>query len=232
MAKKQWFCAIDVETTITDKVVDFGAVIHDRNGIIAVQCGILVRDIFGVDPLFYDRNASGIWSAGSIERRMNNYNAMLETGSRMLASVNAINIWLAKAIGKYNPTMYAYNLAFDDSKCRNTNIDLTGFSDRFCLWGAAVGNICNTKKYRQYILENHLFNNPTEKGNMTFSTTAEAVTAFLRGEYTDEPHTSVEDIIGYEMPTLVHIAKKKGWREKITPYAWSKFQVKDHYVAK
>lgn len=231
MAKKQFFIGIDTETTITDKVVDFGAVVHDREGNIYSQCGILVRDVFGVDDLFYDRNSSGIWTQASVSRRMDNYNTMLNTGSRMLASVNAINSWLAKAIGKYNPTMYAYNLAFDESKCRNTGIDLNGFSNRFCLWGAAVGNICNTKKYRQFVVDNHLFNTPTAKGNMTFSTTAESVTAYLRGEYTAEPHTSVEDIIGYEMPTLIHILKKKNWKNNIKPYSWQDFQVKNHYKA-
>ena len=66
---------------------------------------------------------------------------------------------------------------------------------------------------------------------MTFSTTAEAVTGYLRGEFTDEPHTSVEDIIGYEMPTLVHILKKKNWRDNIKPYNWRDHQVKDHFSA-
>lgn len=229
MAKKQYFIGIDTETTITDKVADFGAVIHDRHGNIAAQCGIMVKDIFGVDSLFYDLNASGIWAKASIDRRMANYNTMLESGSRMLASVNAINIWLTKAIGKYNPTLYAYNLPFDESKCRNSGIILNEFKDRFCLWGAAVGNICNTKGYKQFVLDNHLFNTPTEKGNMTFSTTAEAVTGYLRGQMTDEPHTSVEDIIGYEMPTLVHILKKKGWRDKAIAYNWRSHQVKDHF---
>lgn len=232
MAKKQWFIAIDVETTITDKVVDFGAVIHDRHGVIAQQCGILVRDIFGVDPLFYDRSSSGHWTQASIERRMGIYNNMLETGSRMLASVNAINTWLAKAIGKYNPTMYAYNLAFDEGKCRNTGIDLNGFSDRFCLWAAAVGNICHTKKYRQFCMDNHLFNNVTDKGNMTYSTNAENVTGYLNGQVMDEPHTSVEDIIGFELPIFQHIARKDKWREKATAYNWRNHQVKDHFVAK
>lgn len=229
MAKKQYFIGIDTETTITDKVADFGAVIHDRHGNIAAQCGIMVKDIFGADSLFYDLNASGIWAKASIDRRMANYNTMLESGARMLASVNAINIWLTKAIGKYNPTLYAYNLPFDESKCRNSGIILNEFKDRFCLWGAAVGNICNTKGYKQFVLDNHLFNTPTEKGNMTFSTTAEAVTGYLRGQMTDEPHTSVEDIIGYEMPTLVHILKKKGWRDKAIAYNWRSHQVKDHF---
>lgn len=232
MAKKQYFLVVDTETTITDKVVDFGAVIADRKGVIYAQCGVMVQNVFGVDDLFYDRNNAGIWSQASITRRMDNYTAMLTNGTRMLASVAAINRWLEKAAGKYDPELTAYNLAFDAAKCQNTAIDLNMFSKRFCLWGAAVGNICNTKAYRQFILDNHLFNNRTEKGNMTFSTTAEAVTGYLRGEMTDEPHTSLEDIIGYELPTLVHIAKKAKWREKITPYAWSAHQVKNHFGAK
>ena len=86
MAKKQWFCVVDVETSITDKVVDFGAVICDRNGEIATQCAVMVNTVFGIDDLFYDRNASGIWAQSSVNRRMENYNNMLNSGSRMLAT--------------------------------------------------------------------------------------------------------------------------------------------------
>lgn len=229
MAKKQWFCVVDVETSITDKVVDFGAVICDRNGEIATQCAVMVNTVFGIDDLFYDRNASGIWAQSSVNRRMENYNNMLNSGSRMLASVNAINRWLEKANGKYSPILTAYNLPFDTAKCANTDIDLTIFADRFDLWAAAVGNICNTKGFKQFVLNNHRFNNPTEKGNMTYKTDAETVTGYLSGNMTEEPHTSIEDIIGYEIPTLVHILKKKDWRKKITPYAWAQHQVKDHF---
>jgi hypothetical protein len=229
MAKKQYFLIIDTETSITDKVVDFGAVVCDRHGTIAAQCAVMVQSVFGVDSLFYDRNAPGIWSAANVSKRMDNYNAMLESGSRMLASVNAINRWLEKAAGKYDPELTAYNLAFDNSKCANTGIDLNMFSRRFCLWAASVGNICQSKAYREFVLRNHLFNTRTQHGNMTYSTTAEAVTGFLRGELTDEPHTSIEDIIGYELPTLVHILKKRDWREKLIAYNWKSFQVKDHF---
>jgi hypothetical protein len=97
---------------------------------------------------------------------------------------------------------------------------------------ASVGNICNTRAYREFVLTNHLFNARTEKGNMTFSTTAESVTGFLSGNLTDEPHTSLEDIIGYELPTLVHIAKKAKWREKITTYSWNAHQVNQHFKVK
>lgn len=232
MAKKQHFLIVDTETTITDKVADFGAVICDRQGNIVNQCAVMVNGVFGVDELFYDKNMSGIWSRASIDRRMGKYNNMLETGTRMLASVNAINRWLEKVNAKYNPTLTAYNIAFDNSKCANTGIDLSMFANRFCLWAAAVGNICNTKAYREFVLQNHLFNTRTEKGNMTFSTTAESVTGFLSGSMSDEPHTSLEDIVGYELPTLVHILKKRDWKDKIVPYSWNAHQVNQHFKAK
>ena len=232
MAKKQYFLILDTETSITDKVVDFAAVICDREGRIYNQCAILVNEVFGVDDLFYDKSADSIWSRNSLDRRMARYNTMLDSGIRSIASVNAINRWLDKAQEKYNPALTAYNLAFDNSKCSNTGIDLSMFQDKFCLWAAAVGNITHTKAYRQFCLDNHLFNNRTDRGNMTYSTTAESVTGFLRGELSDEPHTALEDIVGYELPTLVHILQKKQWRGKIVPYAWSKHQVNQHFVAK
>lgn len=232
LAAKQYFLIVDVETTISEKVADFGAVICDRQGNIYTQCAVLINGIFGADSLFFNQNANDIWSAASVKRRMDNYNQMLNTGSRMLASVSGVNRWLDKALTKYNPELTAYNLAFDMNKCRNTAIELDTFPKRFCLWAAAVGNICNTKAYKQFVLDNHLFNARTDKGNMTFSTTAENVTGFLTGNLTDEPHTSIEDIIGYELPTLVHIAKKAKWREKITPYSWNAHQVNQHFGVK
>jgi hypothetical protein len=231
MAKKQYFAILDTETSITDKVADFGIIVCDRNGNIYSQCAVLVNGIFGVDSLFFDVNASGIWAKTSVTRRMDKYNTMLENGTRMLASINAINRWLEKAAAKYNPTLTAYNLAFDRNKCENTGIDLNMFHERFCLWQAAVGNICNTKPYREFVLNNHLFNTPTEKGNMTFFTTAEAVTGYLTGQMTDEPHTSIEDVIGYELPILQHILKKKDWKNRVIPYDWNKHQVKNHFKA-
>lgn len=229
---KNYYIIVDTETTITDKVIDFGAVVCDTKGNIVAQCAVIISGIFGVDDLFYDTKSDGIWAKKSITRRMDNYNAMLNNGARMMASVNAVNRWLEKVAAKYNPTLTAYNLAFDATKCQNTGIDLNMFNNRFCLWQAAVGNICNTKAYRQFIIQNHLFNNKTVHGNMTFSTTAESVTGYLANNMTDEPHTALEDIIGYELPTLVYILKRKGWKNKIIPYNWKAHQVKDYFVAR
>jgi hypothetical protein len=232
MAKKQFFAILDTETTINNTVADFAIIIVDREGNIHNQCAVMVAGHYGAMELFHDKAANDIWGYGGLEKRNARYIEMLNNGSRMVASVNAINTWINRAIGKYNPTLTAYNLAFDTDKCANTGIDLSGFANRFCLWQAAVGNIAETKKYRQFVLENHAFNKVTSSGNMTFSTTAETVCGFIRGEYLDEPHTALEDARDFELPILVNILKKKNWKAKITPYNWRNFQVKNGFTAK
>lgn len=232
MAKKQFFAILDTETTMENTVADFAIIICDRNGIIHNQCAVLVNGHYGTYELFHDKHANDIWGYGGLEKRKQNYVKMLDKGTRMLASVQAINKWINQAIGKYNPSLTAYNLAFDKDKCKNTGIDISGFSNEFCLWQAAIGNICDNKKYRQFILENHLFNKPTDKGNMTFSTTAESVCGYIGGEFKIEPHTALEDARDFEMPILQAIVNKSKWREKMVPYNWNAFQVKNHFTAK
>jgi hypothetical protein len=232
MAKKQFFLIADSETTIKDTVADFGAVICDRKGVIHKQIGVMVHGHFDVYDLFYDNSAGNLWNRAGMEKRKANYMKMLNDGSRMLASVEAINKWINQAIGLYNPILTAYNLPFDLDKCKNTGIDLSGFSDKFCLWAAANGIICHTKAYRQFVMDNHLFNAPTELGNMTFKTNAESVAGFLTGQYAIEPHTALEDARDFELPILKKVVMTKGWREKTVSYDWRKHQVKDHFTAK
>lgn len=223
---------LDTETTMENTVADFGAIICDRNGIIHNQCAVLVNGHYGTFELFHDKAANDIWGYDGLIKRKQAYHNMLNSGSRMLASVNAINKWIQLAIGKYNPELTAYNLAFDKDKCNKTGIDITGFKSEFCLWQASVGNICNKKQYRQFILDNHRFNNVTKFGNMTFNTGAETVCGFIKGVMADEPHTAIEDARDYELPILVEILKKKNWRNNITPFNWRNFQVRQHFVAK
>ena len=232
MAKKQFFAILDTETTMENTVADFAVIIVDRAGTIHNQCAVMVKDHYGTFELFHDKAANDIWGYAGLERRKANYVDMLNSGKRMLASTNAINKWIAQAIGKYNPQLTAYNLAFDKDKCEKTGIDLSGFTNSFCLWQAAVGNICNTKQFKQFALENHAFNKPTEFGNMTMQTNAEIVCGFVNGEFIKEPHTALEDARDFELPILKEILKKKKWQDKITPYNWRAFQVKDHFAVK
>ena len=232
MAKKQYFAILDTETTIENTVADFAIIICDREGKIYNQVAVMVKDHYDTFELFHDKAANDIWGYGGLERRKANYVEMLNSGKRMLASTNAINKWIQQAIGKYDPSLTAYNLAFDLDKCGKTGIDLSGFSSKFCLWQAANGNICSTKKYKQFALENHAINNVTKHGNMTIKTNAEVVCGFLNNEIIDEPHTALEDARDFEMPILQAILKKRDWKEKTKAYNWRDYQVKDHFSAK
>ena len=231
MAKKQFFAILDTETTMNDTVADFAIIIVDREGKIYNTCAVLVNGHYNNFELFHDKKANDIWGYAGLEKRKANYVTMLDSGSRMLASVAGINKWINQAIGKYNPMLTAYNLAFDKSKCANTGIDLSGFSESFCLWSASVGNICNKKTFKQFALENHQFNNVTGSGNMTFKTNAEVVCGFLSNNIITEPHTALEDARDFELPILVNIVKKRNWKENIVAYNWRNFQTKNHFVA-
>lgn len=229
MAKAQYFLIVDTETTCKNTVFDFAAVLVNRKGDIIKQCAVIVRESLNVE-LFFDDKADSNFSKKSLQRRHANYDAMLENGSRMIASINAINRWLERVNAKYNPELTAYNLSFDMEKCRNTGIDLDMFVNRFCLWHMACGHFANTRKYKQMVLENHLFNPPTEKRNMTYKTNAEVMSSFVKGELDlNEPHTALEDIIGYEYPILMAIIKRDKWRERSKPHNWRDYQVKDHF---
>jgi hypothetical protein len=239
---KNFFLIVDTETTQDEKVADFGAVVCDKKGNIVAQCGVLVKDIFdnpSEHPLFFDSKqpAGALWSRSDADRRYKMYTEMLNGGSRMLASVAAINRWLARVNVQYNsPILTAYNKSFDVGKCRNTDIDLDMFQRQFCLWYAAYTIFAHTAKYREAVLALHAFNNPTVLGNMTFKTNAETMARFLTGnlEMLDEPHTALEDAKDYELPILVACLKKWSVRKLLTetkPYVWKDCQVKDWFTA-
>lgn len=239
MPRKDYFFLFDTETTLSDKVADFGAVIVDKKGVIHHQCAVLVDGVFGVDALFYKSGSpdTDIWSKQGKDRRFDAYQEMLKEGTRILASVAAINRWIEQAIGKYDPILTAYNLPFDVSKCRNTGIDVNKFSQRFCMWRAAAHVWGPTKKFKQYVLDNHAFNHPTPYNNMSFKTNAEIMACFLQDipEIVDEPHTSIEDVIDYELPILKALVKKvpkKVYLDPTLTYNWRNFQVKEHFTVK
>lgn len=226
MGKKQFWIIIDTETTIDNTVADFGAVVVDRHGNIHAECGVLIKGHFGEKELFHDKAANDIWGYAGLERRKAAYQNMLNEGTRMLASVAAVNRWLEKVNAKYNPEMTAYNMAFDIDKCNNTGIDLNMFANRFCMWYAAAGNICKAKEYKNFALANKLL---TEKLNI--KTNAEAVCGYVTGNLIDEPHTALEDAKHFERHILVALLKKAKWREKMQAYNWRDWQAKNNFVA-
>lgn len=239
MAKKKFFLILDTETTQTDKVADFGAVICDKQGNIHAQAGVLVRDFYlekDSHPLFHTKDADPLWGKVNLPRRYAEYDRMIENGSRMLATVAAVNRWLAQAAVKYAPTLTAYNLAFDKGKCSNSGIDLSLFADSFCLWHASAQKWGHSKAYRKFILDTVGFNPPTSKGNMSYFTNAEAMARFVLGnpDLPNEPHTALEDALHYELPILQKLVATTPKVEYMNPtgYNWRNYQVKDWFIAK
>lgn len=237
MAKKHFFLIVDSETTQTDRIADLGLIICDRKGKVYASAAILVREYF-LDfenhPLFHTSGQSDpLWGKANLPKRYAAYNDMLASGARILASVSAVNQWLAKAAIQYNPTLTAYNLAFDAGKAANTGIDLSIFPQRFCLWHAAATRWGHTKEFREMVLETGAFNKMTQLGNWSYATNAEVMARFVTGNPTmpDEPHTAFEDALLYEMPILQALVKDTPRKDYLnpTPYDWRKFQVKDYY---
>lgn len=238
MSKKDYFCLADTETTMDDTVADFGAIICDRKGRIYASCSVLIAGVFGISPLFYiaSENEENLWSKQGKDRRYDTYLEMIEQGTRQIASVAAVNRWLSKAVGMYDPILTAYNLAFDVGKCRNTKIDLTMFTRRFCLMKAAQHKWGRSKAYKNFVLTVHAFNPPTALGNMAYKTNAETMARFVLDspDLEDEPHCALEDVIDYELPILVKLVnstKKKVWMNP-QGTSWQGVQVKDHFTAK
>ena len=232
MAKKQFFMIVDTETTNDNQVFDFAAIIVDREGNIHNQCAIIVADNMEKE-LFSDPSGKGLWTLAYAKQKKEKYFKMLDSGQRMMASVNAINRWLEKVNAKYKPTLTAYNIGFDSTKCANTGIDLTIFESRFCLWHTAANIFAAKKQYKQFALENLYFNDKTEYGNMTIQTNAEKMAHYITGRKNDEPHTALEDAIYFELPILIAVLKKRNWKEFMgTAYNWRDYQVKDHFQAK
>ena len=239
MAKRDYFMIVDTETTQDDMVADFAAVITDKKGNIYNQCAVLTNGIYTdmeKHPLFFTSDKDGIWSKKGQDYRYSVYQNMINNGTRMIASIAAINVWLAKANEKYNPILTAYNLAFDQNKCANTGIDLAQFNKRFCLWHSAYNKWAHTRKYRNFALSIHAFNNPTEHGNMSFKTNAETMARFVmqNPRLEEEPHTALEDTIYYELPILLKLINttKKSVYMNPESFNWKNVQVKDWFKAK
>lgn len=241
MGRKKFFLTIDTETTQTNMVADMGVVVSDKQGKIHYEMGILIGDFFSdkeSHPLFHvygDKN--DVFSKESLPKRYEAYEQMLQNGTRVLASVAAVNRVLSKIAARYSPVMTAYNLAFDRDKMNKSGIianDL--FPNQFCLWHAAANKWGNTRAFKSFVLQNHFFGNRTHKtGHMGIQTNADVMAKFLLGAgLPDEPHTALEDAKYYEVPILTALVKNTSPADYMNPppYNYRDFAVRDHFTVK
>ena len=234
---KKFFLVVDTETAMSQRVADFGAVIVDKAGNIHASCGVMVREVYADpdDQLFHLADG-GVFATERLGARRDAYAAMLSDGRRMLASVPAINRWLAKAAAQYRPILTAYNLPFDLDKCERTGIDLEPFAERFCLWAAACAWIAEKprrqRRYLAHVLDRHAFNAPTALGNMTFQRKADTVASFIAPDLPPEPHTALEDARDYEgrviLPRIVRDMRAADYMTASAP-TWKDALVKEHF---
>lgn len=239
MQMRKYFLIVDTETTQTDKVADFGAVVCNRKGEIVNQAACLVGEFYNDrenHPLFHYSGDDPLWGRARLPLRYAAYDSMVSNGLRGVYSVAGINRWLARVNAEYKPVLTAYNLAFDKGKARNSGIDLDQFSQSFCLWHSAAQKWSHTKAYRQFIIDGHWFKNRTKHGNMSYPTNAEIMAAFVTNnpDMPSEPHTALEDAVDYELPILKRLVETTSPKEYMNPigYNWRSYQVKDWFQPK
>ena len=207
---RHYYLIVDTETTQRGTVADFGAVIVTKQGEIVEQFGAMVLGHFGKLPLFSDpsADADAFWSEQSAYRRAKNYDDMLESGERSISSPALINQWLAGIKARYNPTLTAYNLAFDLGKCRNTRINLGIFGSRFCLMKSAKRKIGVLASYQDFCKARGLLTAKLRKPSMTADAMAKYIAdTEYSGSLADEPHTALEDARDYEAMILTYILR-------------------------
>jgi len=208
---KQHFLLVDTETTKRDTVADFGAVVVDRRGNIIDEIGVLVEGHFTKLPLFYDdeRPPEHLWSKEQARFRRKRYKSMVRSGTRSIASVDLINLWLARVLGEYQPVLTAYNLSFDWRVCQKTGIRLDMFRQRFCLCNATRRLVYDDAK--AWIAEAGYL---TSTGKAACS--ADAVAHWVLGaDFPAEPHTALEDARDYERPILTRVARGRSLKTLI-----------------
>ena len=197
--KKHFHLIVDCETTNSNLVADFGAVVVDRGGKVWAEFGALLDD------------SDFHFALGSKKAVQAKYKQITALGYRCNASVAYINNWLGFIRETFDPTLTAYNIGFDMGKCRNTGINLDQFKKRFCLLKLAKSVIVETPEYQAWAIAEDMLTPTLGKP----SAKADAVAKYLDPTLPDEPHTALEDARDYEALILNHCIHSPLSRAKI-----------------
>jgi hypothetical protein len=186
-------CIVDTETTIDNTVADFGAVVADlATGEILDEIGCLIYDQFDEIELWSNPYADkgDFWSRQHTRTRRKQYVRRIKNGQRSIASENLVNVWLAKNVGRYNPTP--------------TGINVGMFRKEFCLLKKAREHFSECADFVAWC---HKRNALTKTGKPSF--TADNVARFILGDALDpEPHTALEDARDYELPIAKYLYER------------------------
>lgn len=213
--RKQFFLIIETQATIDGTVADFGAIVCDKQGRIYAECAVLIAGEFLHKSLFYDKKATGFWSLEECDSRQQLYNKMLGVGNRMLGSATGVSRWLTRAYAKYNAELTAFNLSNELGRLKRTGIDVSEFSERFCLQDAAEALFAQSKKYKVFIQSKSL-GTPVQEGNL------HTMASFVSGKVLPpESNTALEDVKFYALPIFTAIVNRRNWHEKITGHCGS-----------
>lgn len=215
MAKKTFFAILVTEATIENKVADLGIVICDREGHLHNQCAVLIDDNYNHLEIFCDENLNGALRVACLERRRTNYEEMINARVRIVSNVNTINSWINQVIDKYDPILTAYDLDINSTRCQNTGIDVSNFSERFCFRDAIIDNIRDTEKYIKFAAKNNLADRSGEWFCMDFKEAMENIYWFLFGRRKIISNTALEDARDFQIPILASILKKRDWKRRM-----------------
>lgn len=135
-------------------------------------------------------------------------------------SVQAINHWLESVHMTFKPSLTAYNLEVELDKLTKSGINLSQYTDRFCLWRLAARHFAETKAYRRFVLDIRAFTDPSKFGNMVYRTDAPVMAAFVQGkpDISNMQEAALEDCKALELPILVAVLKRPKWREAVVRF--------------
>jgi hypothetical protein len=168
-----------------------------------VKRDYILRDVYRNTMWMRNDMFVGDEKLGVITHNIEHKGAVLRTEKQVFEQ-------LARDLAKHSVEFgYAYNCQFDTDKFAKTAIAY-GLPNPlenikvFDLWGFAYWNICITKEYQDFCLENRL----TTKSGKFFPTSVEGVTKYLNKDIDFvEEHTALSDVY-WELRILCECAKR------------------------
>lgn len=211
MARKIRFLIIDTKVAADGAIVDFGAMVCDRQGNITGDFAVLVaNEPKGRQSTNYDVDAKLGTKLELLDvHQRQDYERMLGDGSRRLASIAEINHWLTRIYATFNyPILAAYNLSYELDKLKKMGIDVSEFVERICIRDAADTFFAESKKFKTFTNDNLLGTHPPVSNLHTMA-------SFASGKILPpESNKAIEDLMTYALPTLTAIVNQRQWRTR------------------